>query len=379
MTKFNVGDKVVPINKTVEGYDNLRDSKNWNKAQKVNQPFLYVQYFDDSVNAYVCNVNEGPCEGCYFNESDLIPYKKVTKNQRITALENELSETKNEVAELKLIIHELRERPQLTTVINNAPQEPSTTNTVEDIIKFEGKQYCKVDREAKSGDVVIFHKNNTRFFTNGEPYKVAANGCPFDNEKEAVLPLYSTVYGRTPETVDVYEIVKIEPLTPNQQRARIIEDAKKFIEDLTANKSTDGYMLHDNLQLIPYFTTSLEERTVTVVIKGAFSKAIKYRGIAKCNSNDVFNEHIGKSIALGRALGLDVSEFEQAVQPSEVVKGHKVQWKTTDSIYDIVEVTDKECTFNSYLLNEVIGPFTYPEIETECFIINDTNAIYEVI
>lgn len=51
-------------------------------------------------------------------------------------------------------------------------------------------------------------------------------------------------------------------------------------------------------------------------MRGVTTKEIYSKGIVKCNPDDVFNEHIGKAIALGRALGKDVSEFENAVQPT---------------------------------------------------------------
>ena len=357
MTKFNVGDKVVPISKTVKGFDNLKNSTNWNKAQEVNQPFLYIQYFDGDVNAYVCNLNKAEGGGCYFNESDLIPYIKVTKNQRITALENEVAELrplKQEVAELKLIVHELRGKKSI---------EPSTTNTVEDIIEFEGQQYKKVDRKGRKGDVVIFRNNNTRFFTNGEPYKVAANGRPIDNEKEAVLSLYHDGFGRTPETVDVYELIEPKPLTPNQQRAAIIEKAKKFVDEHKSKYRSEWNIVGQTVQILIYDSNGM---------------LMMFRQ-AKCNPNDVFNEHIGKAIALGRALGLDVSEFEQAVQPNEVVPGHIIVWnESPDEPHEVVTKNGDWFDFIYLKDNKRYNNHEYCEIERFTTILNDTNAKYEV-
>lgn len=65
-------------------------------------------------------------------------------------IEQRVDELENQIAKMELIIHELR---------GKKPIEPSTTNTVEDIIEFEGQQYRKVDREGRKGDVVIFRNN----------------------------------------------------------------------------------------------------------------------------------------------------------------------------------------------------------------------------
>lgn len=94
-------------------------------------------------------------------------------------------------------------------------------------------------------------------------------------------------------------------------------------------------------------------------------------GSSKCHPNDCFNEYIGKAIALGRALGLDVSEFEQAVQPDEVVVGMEV------------EVLDHESGRKSGKFRDVIAiEEGYPEFSNGMYasrydITNDTNAQYE--
>lgn len=281
----------------------------------------------------------------------------------------------NEVAELKLIVHELRGKKSI---------ESSTTNTVEDIIEFEGAKYRKVEREGRKGDIVIFRNNNTRFFTNGEPYKVEVNGCPIDNEKEAVLPLYSPGHGRTPETVDVYELIKSKPLTSNQQRAAIIEKAKQFVENIVGEYDSFYTTIgkHKNQSVTPIFHVNEKKCAVTVLIYGAFSKRLIFKGIAKCNPSDVYNEHIGKAIALGRALGLDVSEFEQALQPTTIVEGMIVHG--SGCVYHTAKDKDvsvvKILNDGGYLVD---AKNTYRDdkltwvAKHQGRIINDTNAIYE--
>lgn len=297
-----------------------------------------------------------------------------TKNERITTLENE-------VAELKLIVHELRGKKSI---------EPSTA-AVEDIIEFEGANYRKVDREARKGDVIVARVDTSNHVVKDVPYKVTAG-----EGKSAELGELAHVYyrgkERTPETVDVYELIKgglnpqipildetIEPLTPNQQRAAMIEKAKKFVKENIANGRTSGRYkdkgnstYRNNFYDVDFF---VKERKVTVVVYWLEFNEKRVSepsnvGRAKCNPNDVFNEHIGKAVALGRALGLDVSEFEQAVQPDELVVGMIVErFDVTED--EILEVKIVEGTI---IQRKPTRRFIKDDGDR---IINDTNAKYD--
>lgn len=374
MTKFNVGDKVVPISKTVDWNtlnrvkDHLNESGTWNRALSNEQPYLYVNSIDKFRNLYICS-NECGGGGDYFHESDLTPYKtKSTKNQRITALENE-------VAELKLIVHELRDgRKTMRDVMNEVLSEPSTI-AVEDIIEFEGQQYRKVDREVYEGDVIVFYGSRHSQITDGKPYKVF-KGENIEENKLSHTADSGTEYPVDGEYVDgyyVYELIEgglnpqilmvdetIEPLTQNQQRAAIIEKAKKFVNENKSKYRSEWNIVGHTVQILIYDSNGM---------------LMMFRQ-AKCNPSDVFNEHIGKTIALGRALGLDVSEFEQAVQP-------------TVEVGQIVEDTKPALGINASgrvraLCKGALGSNGYrtengkwSHIET-VKIINDSNAKYEV-
>lgn len=256
---------------------------------------------------------EGPVDGgnYYFEETHQIvlgkdlTLHKLTKNQRITALEKE-------VAELKIIVEDLRERK----AIDKTVEVEEVNEPVEDF--------------------------------------------PID------LPY--------------------EP-TPNQQRAEIIEKAKKFVEELflDGNHGVGKVVLghfyggHNTVE----FVVNEHKRTVVALLRPAYVGRNVDKGIAKCHPNNVFNEHIGKAIALGRALGLDVSEFEQAVQPSEVVVGMVVKGNQEDGYYR----KSRQFTLTS---KRASGAFHYSEAteysgeDSDDFIfdnqigeiINDTHAIY---
>lgn len=282
-------------------------------------------------------------------------------------IEQRVDELENQVANLELIIHELRGKKSI---------EPSTTNTVEDIIEFEGKQYRKVDREACEDDYVSVSFKNGKCF---KPHKIygpcfydnglMVNADSSTNKKYEEVLVYNNLYGRTPETVDVYELIKegmnpqipivdetIEPLTPNQQRAAVIEKAKKFVEENKSKYRSEWNIVGHTVQILIYDSNGM---------------LMMFRQ-AKCNPSDVFNEHIGKAIALGRALGLDVSEFEQAVQPNEVVVGMLTRYHNNESgkyQFDHIATAEELKSMTS----DLTEPTKYGNI---CVIINDTDAIY---
>jgi len=116
------------------------------------------------------------------------------------------------------------------------------------------------------------------------------------------------------------------PLTPNSRRKAIIAEAKAFVEKTLAEKASQSYeggIVIGGCYAVPKFFVNDKKRVVTFIAEGPSTKAVRAKAIAKCAPDDVFNADIGKAIALGRALGLDVSRFEQAVKPSERVVGMK--------------------------------------------------------
>lgn len=74
--KYNVGDKVIAISKSVFTNE-LEKSPNWRKALSNNQPFLFIAKknapYDDE-RCYVCSWKENIDSGDYFAEKDLILY-----------------------------------------------------------------------------------------------------------------------------------------------------------------------------------------------------------------------------------------------------------------------------------------------------------------
>lgn len=134
--------------------------------------------------------------------------------------------------------------------------------------------------------------------------------------------------------------------TPNELRKQAIEKAEEFVE-ATEAKIRNGRNKSEGNKTFRYLMTEVEfvvnedKRTVVALVRGINTNELFGKGIAKCDPSDVFNADIGKAIALGRAYGLNVSEFEQAPQPGEVVVGHGFQ-SEMGTVGKVRELIDRE-------------------------------------
>lgn len=139
--------------------------------------------------------------------------------------------------------------------------------------------------------------------------------------------------------------IESEQLTTNQRRKAIIERAKAFVADVEKGALCSDYMsaeIGDGNRTYsirttkPEYHVNKEKRVVTVLIKGAKHGRLFEKAIARCAPGDVFNEHIGKAIALAKAYGLECpKEFTDAPQPDKVVAGMSVMYKFDVDIYTI--------------------------------------------
>jgi hypothetical protein len=127
----------------------------------------------------------------------------------------------------------------------------------------------------------------------------------------------------------VSEIAHSLPEIKNETRRLAVQVAKNsvnhsFVKDWKENDVIPS--LAGNLRA--FFTVNKETRMVRVVLKYAYTgtDTIVGRGLAMCDPTDVFNEHIGKAIALDRALGRVTDErILRAPNPDEVVPGMVVE------------------------------------------------------
>lgn len=102
-----------------------------------------------------------------------------------------------------------------------------------------------------------------------------------------------------------------------------VAELKGRMRGITTNSEGNSTFRH-RISTVDFVVNS-EKRTVVALVKGRNTLELFEKGIAKCAPNDVFNAHIGKAIALRRALGLDVpAEYLNAPQPEKARVGDVV-------------------------------------------------------
>lgn len=155
----------------------------------------------------------------------------------------------------------------------------------------------------------------------------------------------------------------LTPPTPQAQRDQIVEQAKRDVAELLITErflsvpTLEGgrmsfYPKGCEPRYVPCdkvdFVINSDKRTVVALIKWIDDGNVWGKGIAKCAPTDCFNAHIGKAIALRRALGLEVpAEYLNAPQPTDVRVGDVVKGKLTGCIA-YVDKVDGDWAFGKY-------------------------------
>lgn len=132
--------------------------------------------------------------------------------------------------------------------------------------------------------------------------------------------------------------------SPQERRDSIVERAKEYV-DKTTKKLTE-------LPFYPEFIVNKDNRSVTVILRGRAAGKVIAKGDAKARPDDCFNVHIGKAIALHKALGSDTpAEYLNAPQPTEARIGDVVKSEWSGRHYKIgVDFTCEEWSRNSHIL-----------------------------
>ncbi|MFD1270644.1 hypothetical protein ACFQ3Y_24855 [Paenibacillus motobuensis] len=120
--------------------------------------------------------------------------------------------------------------------------------------------------------------------------------------------------------------------SPQEIRDEIVERAKADVKSLQKTDDLGRTAYRVDMYLCDVeFVVNREKQTVAAILRWRFNGEVKARGVAKCAPNDVFNAHIGKAIALRRALGLEVpAEYFSAPNPTDVRVGHVVTFNDED-------------------------------------------------
>lgn len=148
---------------------------------------------------------------------------------------------------------------------------------------------------------------------------------------------------------------------PKLTRDGVIQQAIADVKDLLSQNysgSTDiARFVGESLWFTPYvfdaidevlFTVNADKRTVHAIVRRIRSKTEISEGRAKCAPGDVFNEHIGKAIALRRALGLEVPvEYftVEARDRDDLAVGDVVRGNLTGNFYELTESIDNQMPY----------------------------------
>ncbi|QNM43700.1 hypothetical protein [Shouchella clausii] len=169
-------------------------------------------------------------------------------------------------------------------------------------------------------------------FEAGRAYeREEAEGESYEKELSK-LAKYASVMGKTTSNVTreseaseaLNEAYKSGPIESAVKETReFIQQARRDeiveqAEDDFINTAYDYQLSADDSEIV----VNRGKRTVVALSKNPITGKVLSRGIAKCAQGDCFNVHIGKAIALRRALGLPVpDEYINAPQPTEVRVG----------------------------------------------------------
>jgi len=150
-------------------------------------------------------------------------------------------------------------------------------------------------------------------------------------ENNADFQLLERIAGVNKYTLDGLLSQKPAPKSAQQVRDEIVEKAKREVEEIR----------NDPIQmegLLATFLVYREKRTVFALLASVSTGVVERQGVAKCHPDDCFNTHIGKIIALRRALGLEVpAEYLNAPQPTEVRVGDIVTRRTWSGVKQVAE------------------------------------------
>jgi hypothetical protein len=172
-------------------------------------------------------------------------------------------------------------------------------------------------------------------------------------------------------------------------RDEIVERAKRDIEELktTHYPTLAQYYIARNITWNPEcdaeFIVNREKRTIVCLLRAqrydGKGKVVS-RGIAKCAPDDCFNVHIGKAIALRRALGLPVPvKYLNAPQPTEVRVGDVVVWKSDRERTEYrITGTDGNGTYDFETEDDVYKGYHYADLRGIVDIIDDSREETEV-
>lgn len=150
-----------------------------------------------------------------------------------------------------------------------------------------------------------------------------------ENAREAIEELRLAAYEQGYEDARRQLNAKDPAVNAQARRDEIVEQAKADVRNLVihglSHYNIDCSKGNETYRVMNYnveFIADSKERKVTALVARRHDKKPRHVGRAKATPSDCFNVHIGKAIALRRALGLEVPDlYLNAPQPTEVRVG----------------------------------------------------------
>lgn len=161
----------------------------------------------------------------------------------------------------------------------------------------------------------------------GEKFKSLADSVSELNDKVEIISNLIVELKEATIAVanELSEAIVVEPVGEPVQETKLSREevVQKAIDYVEEQIDINGDVVIGTHDLSPEFIVDNENRIVMALLRSPYATgAIVSRGIAETSEDDVFNEHIGKAIALARALGEEVpEEFIIAPQPEQAEVG----------------------------------------------------------
>lgn len=296
-------------------------------------------------------------------------------------------------------------------------------STAHGLVVHNGKVLVQVERKAREGDYVVFEGLDSVLTINGEFYEVYKNNelpcySPVERignlgvygwQEECPNPKVYEVIGNLPQSnlvAEAFEPILIESgtkppckhMSANQKRARVIQMAKEFVEDqktchtgiVAKGNPHEGKIrtykgiykrTQGNIAYLSNAEFIRKGNRVTCLLKGVETSKVHFVGRAECHVDDVFNEHIGRAVALAKALDIVEQlppDILKAVQPNKVVVGQRVKTSNDEVFvhgFEKSSISERTGILVDYLFGNREDGFTWLPNEG-VDIIDDTDADY---
>ena len=193
---------------------------------------------------------------------------------------------------------------------------------------------------------------------------------PFGKQfRDAIREAYARGYA---DGKQISEMLREE--STKEKRDRIVEQAKADVEN-NFIEGNDGVGKVVNTMFghcTVEFVVNKEKRTVVALLRGAYAQIIFAKGIAKCAPNDCFNIHIGKAVALRKALGKSIDDYMNVPNPTEVHVGDVARYPN-GRIVEIIKWDNDRIRVRTVETGEINSATSLAKVE----IIDDSREVSE--